>query len=320
LIKKLQDRNCYVAGGVPYYWREGKEDSKPGWLDVYKQYDMLIPWSVGRYANVTDLEHHVETYWKPDKEFCDAHGIDLQRVIYPGFAWSNLKGHQDVPRDRTLSRHMVDQDAEAPANEIPRLAGAFFWAQAYNVAQLKTGAFIAMFDEYDEATAIAKAAPGKDRIPPDQYFLTLDEDGKFLSPDFYLRLAGEATLMIRGGSPPGADVPIHPLGYRFYIKTGYRAILGREPGQEGFNAYLRFFKESGGTVERFCEILADSEEFKENRKNLPAGELAGELLKIWGRNPPQAERDGIVREIETGGLAKLTAEMMKDPGYYKRAV
>ncbi len=34
-----------------------------------------------------------------------------------------------------------------------------------------------MFDEFDEATAIAKAAKDRRMIPTDQYFLTLDADG-----------------------------------------------------------------------------------------------------------------------------------------------
>ena len=68
--------------------------------------------------------------------------------------------------------------------------------------------YIAMFDEYDEGTAIAKAAEDSSMIPTNQYFLTLDADGVHLSSDFYLRLAGAANNMIKGQSPLTLTVPI----------------------------------------------------------------------------------------------------------------
>jgi len=56
-------------------------------------------------------------------------------------------------------------------------------------------------DEYDEGTAIAKAAETKEQIPTDQYFLTLDADGVRVSSDFYLRLAHDGAKMIKGEIP-----------------------------------------------------------------------------------------------------------------------
>lgn len=58
-----------------------------------------------------------------------------------------------------------------------------------------------MFDEYDEGTAIAKAAEDSSMIPTDQYFLTLDADGVHVSSDFYLRLNNEGTRMMKGEIP-----------------------------------------------------------------------------------------------------------------------
>lgn len=315
LIRKLKNDNCYVVGGVPYRWRDGVHDSKPGWLTAYKNYDMLIPWSVGRYKNVDEVKAHVQSLWKPDKEFCDNEGIDIQRVIYPGFAWSNLKGHQGVQAERKLSRHSQDQVSEAPRNEIPRLAGAFFWGQARLVAQLGVGAFIAMFDEYDEATAIAKAAPHKGRIPTNQYFMTLDEDGETLSSDFYLRLAGEASRMIRAKIAGAEKVPIDAMGYDFYIKGGYRAILGRDPDGGGYVNYFAFFKDRGGTVENFCRELVDNDEFRGRLRRRSARELADELLEQWGRDVSSQERDAIAAQIEDGKLADLAIQMFRDPTY-----
>jgi hypothetical protein len=58
-----------------------------------------------------------------------------------------------------------------------------------------------MFDEYDEGTAIAKAAENASMIPNNQWFLTLDADGVVCSSDFYLRLVGDAAKMIKGIIP-----------------------------------------------------------------------------------------------------------------------
>lgn len=81
--------------------------------------------------------------------------MDYQRVIWPGFAWSNW--HSGSAR-----------------NKYPRLGGEFIWSQArlaVEKAKPTIGAktpcsmYIAMFDEFDEGTAIAKAAPDKSYIP-----------------------------------------------------------------------------------------------------------------------------------------------------------
>ena len=58
-----------------------------------------------------------------------------------------------------------------------------------------------MFDEYDEGTAIAKAAETADMIPTDHYFLTLDADGVRVSSDFYLRLVHDGAQMMKGQIP-----------------------------------------------------------------------------------------------------------------------
>lgn len=72
--------------------------------------------------------------------------------------------------------------------------------------------FVAMFDEFDEGTAIAKAAEDQSMIPTDQYFLTLDADGKRLSSDFYLRYTRDAGKMMKGLTPLVDTVPMGYLG------------------------------------------------------------------------------------------------------------
>jgi hypothetical protein len=105
-----------------------------------------------------------------------------------------------------------------PQNSRPRRQGGLFWKQAYEVTKAQIpGAYIAMFDEYDEGTAIAKGAEDSSMVPTDQYFLTLSADGKYISSDFYLRLAGSATKMIDGKAELVAQVPIpYSLGPVFF--------------------------------------------------------------------------------------------------------
>jgi hypothetical protein len=77
--------------------------------------------------------------------------------------------------------------------------------------------YFAMFDEYDEGTAIMKAATDWSMIPTDYYFLTLSADGTWLSSDFYLRVAGAATAMLKSAETPLGTVSVpHSLGPVYY--------------------------------------------------------------------------------------------------------
>jgi hypothetical protein len=110
-------------------------------------------------------------------------------VIFPGFSWHNLAG--------------------GASNQIPRRGGAFYWRQAGNavgagVTMLKT----AMFDEVDEGTAMFKLAPTAASLPSNAALVPLDADGRALPSDFYLRLGGAATAMLRGDLPVSAAPPI----------------------------------------------------------------------------------------------------------------
>jgi hypothetical protein len=71
---------------------------------------------------------------------------------------------------------------------------------------INTG-YIAMFDEYDEGTVIAKAAEDASMSPTDQYFLTLDADGVAVSSDFYLRLAGDINRLFQDEIPLTEEHP-----------------------------------------------------------------------------------------------------------------
>jgi hypothetical protein len=326
LIKKLQDSHgCYVAGGVPYHWRTGEKTSIPGWLDVYTSFDMLIPWSVGGIPNIDKVNEHFESIWKPDKAFCDEKKIDLQRVIYPGFSWFNKKEAIGEQGEISVSRHLSGTK-EAKKNQIRREGGKFFWRQAFHVASLKlgTGAFIAMFDEFDEGTVIAKAAKNQAGIPSNQWFLTLDADGTSLSSDFYLRLAAEGAKMIKGMRDITEEVPVSHLNYMIYVKHGYLGILGREADPDGLEANVKFL-ETEGTLLQFCQGLANSGEFKNDRQHLIADEadrLAEELyLGILNRRKRDVDSAGLestIRAIKEGQIAQRAADMLNSQEFFDR--
>jgi hypothetical protein len=188
LINWFRKKGFYIVGGVPYHWRLEKLDSQKNWLTVYQHYDMLLPWSVGRYRNATELAQHYQGIWRQDLAYSKQNNLQMKRVIFPGFSWSNWN--------------------KGTRNQIPRRKGKLLWQQAYLTKQLGIGAYIAMFDEYDEATAVAKAAIDQTMIPHNQYFLTLAADGYQLSSDFYLRLSGKITQMIHKDGVINYFVPI----------------------------------------------------------------------------------------------------------------
>lgn len=180
LISFLKNKGLYVIGGVPKTWRSGLY-IKPNFLDVFLKFDMLSPWSVATYVNIPQIVAD-QKMLSDDLALCNLHNIDYQPVLWPGSADSNW--------------HSVAHNAN------PRLHGDFMWQQFVNLRTLGIkNAYVAMFDEYDEGTAIAKAANTKAMIPTNQYFLTLDADGVLVSTDFYLRLVNDGNKMMKGQLP-----------------------------------------------------------------------------------------------------------------------
>jgi hypothetical protein len=205
LVNWFKERGFYVIGGVPKGWRSSNEDSKPGFQEAYKAFNMISPWTVGRFKDSTGVDNYQAKYLIPDRDYAAANGMAYQPVVFPGFAWSNWKN--------------------PPKDEISRNKGEFFWRQAYNVrASGIPGMYIAMFDEYDEGTAIAKAAEDSSMIPTDQYFLTTSANGTYISSDFYLRLAGKATRMIKGLDPAESSIPIAYTNGPVFFRTGFEEV------------------------------------------------------------------------------------------------
>jgi hypothetical protein len=178
--------NNTVMIGVPYWWRELKRDTlnDPMLLQIIQEADIISPWSVGRLATPADAQTRQKTVLEPDRAWLDAKGLDYLPVIFPGYSFHNATG------------------GKAKFDQIPRQGGAFFWAQA--VAARKAGAkmaYVAMFDEMNEGTAVFKVT----NDPPvgDSPFVT----NGTLPPDHYLWLTKQLGRLLRGEIPPQAALP-----------------------------------------------------------------------------------------------------------------
>ena len=192
-IKFFKDAGCTVVGGVPAYWRTLKNDAQTNaaWAEVFRSFDIVSPWSVGRYADDAGADNFSKNVIVPDVAAATRAGCEYMPVIFPGFSWHNLNG--------------------GTPNQIPRRGGAFYWRQAFNAVNAGcTMIYGAMFDEMDEGTAMFKLAPTAAQLPASGNFVPLDADGVKLPADWYLRLANEAGKMLRGEIPPTNPMPIAP--------------------------------------------------------------------------------------------------------------
>lgn len=177
-----------VMIGVPYWWRTLDRDAldDPLLHQIITEADVVSPWAVGRFGTPEDalrLSGHLEE----DRRWLWERGVDYMPVIFPGFSWHNM--HSGRGDDR-------------PMNQIPRLGGHFLWSQA--VAAKRAGAsmaYVAMFDEIDEGTAIMKVSNN----PPVGATTFLTYEG--LPSDHYLWLTGQIARLFRGELPPSLEPP-----------------------------------------------------------------------------------------------------------------
>jgi hypothetical protein len=165
-----------LVGGIPARWRTLSRDSQTedAWTQVYRSFDILSPWTVGRFRDDESTDRFYREEVAPDLMETDRLGLGYLPVVFPGFSWHNM-------------------NPTAPSNPIPRRGGRFFWHQVEQALQAGTTMLYgAMFDEVDEGTAMFKLAPTRDSVPADVPLVTLDADGDHLPSDWYLQLARQA--------------------------------------------------------------------------------------------------------------------------------
>jgi hypothetical protein len=182
-FKNDEKYRVYFIGGCQHSWRVERD---PEWARAFRRFDAISPWNIGNTTRVGNKTYAMVSHWPKDVAEAKRVGMRFMPTIYPGFSWDNLM-------------------KTAPGKSlIPRLKGDFYWKQFAAAAALDVDAvFVAMFDEVDEGTAIFKVTNAP---PRESYFATLEG----MPTDWYLRLTGEGTRLIRKERKYTSSVPIKP--------------------------------------------------------------------------------------------------------------
>ena len=178
-------RAATVIGGVPTHWRTLDGDAKrdPAWRNVYAAYDVLSPWTVGRFGDDSGVDRFVRDRVMPDLALLRGTRQRYMPVIFPGFSWVNLmKQREKIGGEKNVAK----------LNQISRRCGNFLWKQASSMMDAgATTLYAAMFDEVDEATALFPTEPRPDALPKNTAMIYLNNDGCVLPDDWYLNIAGK---------------------------------------------------------------------------------------------------------------------------------
>ncbi|KAF9654233.1 hypothetical protein BDM02DRAFT_3085568 [Thelephora ganbajun] len=195
-INSSHPGGVYLMAGVPAHWRTstGDADRNPDFVDVWlNSFDAISPWTIGRYGNIVDADKFAEEKIAEDMKFVSERNktarlerrLDYIPVVFPGGSGYNLS------------------EGKWGFNDIPREGGKFLWRQVYNARRhgVRT-IYGAMWDEYDEGTALMPLVTNKNQLPlpvRDQYrFLAPDADTHDLPSDWYMRICGMAGEILRG--------------------------------------------------------------------------------------------------------------------------
>ncbi|KAG9016874.1 hypothetical protein FRB93_009404 [Tulasnella sp. JGI-2019a] len=186
-----------ILSGSPH-WRtpgQGDQENNPGFTQLYREVDAICPWSpelvtseemADGYADIVREDMKLVKQW--NQESGPQKRLDYIPVAFPGLSCQNLSG-------RTY-------------NEVPRQSGKLLWRQIYHYQ--RAGAhtiFGAMFDDFNQGTALMPAVPLTRSLPNERKFLALDADGDTsLSPDWYLRICGVAAEAMRGEKRIATDL------------------------------------------------------------------------------------------------------------------
>lgn len=193
LLDQLKAAGVFLIGGVPTHWRSLTGDSRtaPAWGKVYRSYDAISPWTVGRFADAAGADAFTRDLVMPDMAEAHKYGMRYMPVVFPGFSWFNL---------------MNNRGQSAVVNQIPRHCGRFMWRQMANLLNAKADTiYVAMLDEFDEGTAILPAEMSAARTPEGARTLADTDDACNAPPDQYLRLTGKAAALLHGRRPVSPD-------------------------------------------------------------------------------------------------------------------
>lgn len=158
-----------LVGAGQWWWRNERNSD---WHRAFRRFVAYSPWDVGNVEVVNEVKKPPTSRWAEDLAEAKRANMLLFPVIYPGFSWDNL------------------MRKKPGSSIIPRRKGQFFREGFEAATKIGVGqAFIAMFDEVDEGTAIFKVT---NQTPTTGHFVDLEG----LPSDTYLRIAGEGTKTI----------------------------------------------------------------------------------------------------------------------------
>lgn len=190
-----------LMGGVPGSWRTltGGSLTDPAWADYYCSLNIISPWTVGGFSTDAEVDDYYDPKVVADMARAKQCGAQYMPVIFPGTAFHNTS------------------NGVSPLNNVynatPRLGGRFYWRQVYDAVSVGAPMiFNAMFDEVDEDTAMLKTAATAADQPTGVQLLPLDAEGQKLPSDWYLRLGGAATKMLRKEIPLTPQLPLNDDG------------------------------------------------------------------------------------------------------------
>ena len=179
-ILDVFDGTAFVAGAGQWWWRSDQPSAN--WTRAYDRMGSWSPWNSGNWNGDAAHPAAATGYWAADKAAAEQAGVLWQPELAPGMSTNHRDG------------------TPAGSGRLPRLRGAYLWAQFYAAATIKAKtAFVGMFDELDEGTQILKVvndppAPG-------------DIGYEGLPSDCYLVLTGLGSKMLRGDAPRNATTP-----------------------------------------------------------------------------------------------------------------
>ena len=232
IVDGLQSMGFSIMLGVPAYWRSangsGDVVNDPAITTLVKDADIIMPWLVGAYdydGTVTTTPHgDFSSFFTKrlidDFNQAEKFGVEFCPLVFPGFSDVNMH-----PNHQVYERH----------------GGDFYWQQIYKfINQGAQMLYVAMFDEIDEGTAIYKCLR-KNEVPSNSYssdYYVIYKDGVYsrsdsyeavsepgwckkaselnivfngidnhLESDYYLRLTGEASKILKGQAKLSAVKP-----------------------------------------------------------------------------------------------------------------
>ena len=95
LIDRLRKRSkpyggIPLIGGVPANWRTLTNADGVPWSTLYRELDIISPWTVGHYRTEAEADSFRRTFIEPDIALIKRLNIEYMPVIFPGFSWHNL--------------------------------------------------------------------------------------------------------------------------------------------------------------------------------------------------------------------------------------